>query len=137
MHSGPDESPDQKFQNHLFGAAIRNTQRKLRRRHPEMSDAPFAAVGIAHPQRGLVAMNLAQDGLDLVATRVEIGRMCTTGCALRGSWSARATCEPEPAIRANPSGVELLAIHSDSEPQPSSSKIPISRLSTGHSRNTP
>jgi hypothetical protein len=73
MQSGPDESPDQKFQNHLFAARSEIRSEKLRRRHPEMSDA---AVGIAHQQRGLVTMSLAQDGLDLVATRVEIGRMC-------------------------------------------------------------
>jgi hypothetical protein len=52
-----------------------------------MADAPFAAVGIAeqaggrekepasapHPQRGIVAVYVVQDGFDLVAMRVEIG----------------------------------------------------------------
>jgi hypothetical protein len=61
--------------------------------HPEMADAPFAAVGITeqssgreeepapapHPQAGLVAVYLAQNAFDLVATGIEIGESVERG----------------------------------------------------------
>src|SRR6478752_6857355 len=60
----------------------------LRNLQPVVADTPFAAVGVAelacgggegpapaaHPERGLLAMDLAQDRFDGVVTFVEIGQ---------------------------------------------------------------
>src|SRR5579863_4768259 len=66
-----------------------DVKRRLSRRlHPVMADAPFAPRGVAeqagggekepapapHPERGLLAIDAAQDGFDLGAMRVEIGK---------------------------------------------------------------
>src|ERR1700689_3901384 len=60
----------------------------LRRLHPVMADAPFAAAGITeqtsggekepapapHPQAAVFAIDLAQDAFDLGAVGIEIGK---------------------------------------------------------------
>src|SRR5215813_9926968 len=68
-----------------------------------MADPPFAAVGVTeqprrrekepapapHPQRGIVAIDIAQHLVDLVAMRVEIGQP-----ALRSALVVRAAPAP-------------------------------------------
>src|SRR3981189_1168579 len=62
-------------------------ERSTRRLYPVMADAPRAVVGITeqrrgreeepapapHPQRGIVAVHVAQNAFDLVAARIEVG----------------------------------------------------------------
>ena len=68
-----------------------------------MADAPLAAVGVteqpcrrekepapaAHPQRGIVAIDIAEHLFDLVAMRVEIGQP-----VMRGALVMRAAPAP-------------------------------------------
>src|SRR5689334_10808459 len=65
----------------------------LRRLHAVMADTPFTAAGVAeqacgreekpapapHPERGVIAIDIAQDPLDLGAMRVETGEPVERG----------------------------------------------------------
>src|SRR6202012_3486837 len=70
--------------------------------HPVMADAPFAPVGVAeqagcreeepapapHPQAGVVAIDRAKNGFDLVAMRIEIIKPVERGALIMAAAPA-------------------------------------------------
>src|SRR5437763_933735 len=103
---------------------------RLRRLHPVMADAPFAAVGIAeqpcgrekepapapHPQRGIIAVDRVQNGFDLVAMRVEIAEPVERGALVMRAAPAPFLLDFEQLVilpdqmmaRHHPAGEEML-----------------------------
>src|ERR1700752_4029345 len=91
MNPPPFDCPTRRQAERMLGAS--SNESNLGRLHAVMADTPFAAVGIAeqarrrqeepapapHPQRGVVAIDIAQVSFDLLAMRVEIGKPVERG----------------------------------------------------------
>ena len=102
-----------------------------------MADAPLAAVGITdqprgreeepapapHPQRGIVAVHVAKNTFDLVATRIEVGEPFKRGALIRPRENVQmVSTQPELPVRCCTSQAPTVRTDSESAVAASASK---------------